>query len=63
MRCASCKGPYHPATGHAHSEKTVICGVCTRSMLKWLEGQTHRKFRVGPKGSKVFVSFYGREDK
>lgn len=43
-RCSACKGVYHEATGHRHSEKTVLCGPCARNYLNWLKGHTNRKW-------------------
>ena len=35
MRCAACKGVYHPITGHVFTEETVLCGPCAREFYKW----------------------------
>ncbi len=43
-RCSACKGPFHPATGHAHSEHTFLCGPCTRHFYKWVRQHTSRKW-------------------
>ncbi len=61
MRCASCKGAAHPATGHQHSAKILICGPCARRWNAWLQSQTKRRFRIGAKGSKRYTTFYGRD--
>ena len=53
MICASCKGSAHPATGCQYTEKTIVCGRCVREFWKWLKGNTSRKFRIGPKGTKA----------
>src|ERR1041385_6587513 len=34
-RCGHCKGPFHPATGHAFSETIVCCGVCYGRFVAW----------------------------
>lgn len=39
-RCSSCKGVFHPQTGHAHSAAVVICGPCARRFFAWLERHT-----------------------
>lgn len=43
MKCSACGGPYHPATGHMHTENVVLCGPCTRDMLAWVKKHTSRK--------------------
>lgn len=60
MKCASCKGVAHPATGSQYSKNYIICGPCTRSFWTWVKGHTNRVYRTGPKGAKpkVFASFY-----
>ena len=44
MKCAACKGVYHPATGHVLSEQLVLCGPCTREHVKWLKQHLRRKW-------------------
>ena len=39
-RCASCTGVAHPATGHYHSPKVLICGPCARRWFAWLAAHT-----------------------
>ncbi len=64
MRCASCKGVAHPATGHQHSARVLICGPCARSWAAWLAKHTRRKMRVGPRGKgSDYFSFYDRVGK
>jgi hypothetical protein len=41
MKCMVCKGPFHPASGHAWSEEAVVCGPCIRHFYEWVRGQTH----------------------
>lgn len=42
MRCFSCKGPFHPSTGHYHRQWDVsVCGTCTRAFVAWLRGHVH----------------------
>jgi hypothetical protein len=57
MTCASCGGSAHPATGHAWSAKTLICGPCARSWLKWWV--SHTSDRPRKKRGKETPSFYG----
>ena len=37
LKCASCDGPYHPATGHYISRKNdvCLCGICAGKFLAW----------------------------
>jgi len=35
LRCNKCKGPYHPATGHAFSQTIVACHVCYGRFAAW----------------------------
>ena len=62
VKCASCKGVAHPATGSQHSETFIVCGRCTRETWAWVRTHTDRVYRVGPKGvpkgERRFVSFY-----
>lgn len=44
MTCSACRGPYHPATGHRHSDKTVLCGPCARDWLKFFRGHVNRRW-------------------
>ena len=43
MICSACGGPYHESTGHIHTDKTVLCGPCTREMKTWMKGMMSRK--------------------
>jgi hypothetical protein len=36
IRCATCGGVAHPATGCAYSPTFVVCGPCTRAAWKWI---------------------------
>lgn len=38
-RCISCKGVFHPATGHAFSETAMLCGRCALEFKNWLKGR------------------------
>lgn len=44
MRCSACQQPYHPSTGHRHSDRTVLCGTCARDFLRWLKAHTARRW-------------------
>lgn len=35
IRCGKCKGPFHPATGHAFSATIVACGICYGRFAAW----------------------------
>ena len=37
MRCSACKGPAHPATGHAFTATMMLCGPCTRNFIRWIK--------------------------
>lgn len=43
-RCSSCGGVYHPATGHAFTLDTQICGPCARHFLQWVKAHTQRRW-------------------
>jgi hypothetical protein len=43
-RCSACKGVWHPATGHRHSDKTVVCGPCARHFFGWVKTHTNRRW-------------------
>jgi len=34
-RCSACGNLYHEASGHRHSDKTILCGVCARDWKDW----------------------------
>lgn len=44
MRCAACKGVYHPATGHLFTPTCVLCGPCARDFLRWWKGMVNRRW-------------------
>lgn len=50
MRCASCHGAAHPASGCQYSERVIVCGPCTRRFWAWV--RVHTKPRKG-------TDFYG----
>lgn len=35
IRCSRCKGPFHPASGHAFSAIIVACGPCYGRFAAW----------------------------
>ena len=39
MCCTACGGVYHPDTGHRFTETAVLCGPCTRDMVKFVKGR------------------------
>lgn len=39
MICFFCKGPAHPATGHAYSETCLCCARCYRAFLPWYKAR------------------------
>lgn len=43
-RCSACGGPYHEATGHRHSVRTVLCGPCARDFKDWVKRHTARRW-------------------
>jgi hydrogenase maturation factor HypF (carbamoyltransferase family) len=43
-RCSACGNLYNEASGHRHSEKTVLCGVCARDFKDWWKGMTNRRW-------------------
>ena len=43
-RCFSCRGPFHPATGHYHRPDVPVCGPCTKRFVAWLKGHTKRRW-------------------
>jgi hypothetical protein len=42
--CSVCQGPYHPATGHAWSQETVLCGPCAGRFFAWVVRHTSRRW-------------------
>ena len=46
-KCAICKGPFHPATGHQLSPTKALCGRCAKNFAAWhrkrMTGQNRRK--------------------
>lgn len=41
MRCFFCKGPAHPATGHAYSATVLACRRCFMSFFAWYRARMH----------------------
>lgn len=52
IRCRTCGGVAHPASGCAYSESFIVCGPCTREAWKWIMGF------VNGKGARRGVRFY-----
>lgn len=44
IRCANCGGPHHPATGHAFTATTVLCGPCAGRFWAWVVRHTARRY-------------------
>ena len=44
MKCFTCGGAAHPASGSQYSESVVICGPCTREFWKWVRRHTSQKW-------------------
>jgi len=57
-KCAACGASAHPASGCEYNKQTIVCGRCVRDAWKWIAGHTKKKTRVGPRGSKKYISFY-----
>ncbi len=45
IRCATCQGVAHPATGCAYTETFIVCGPCTRQAWAWIRQFTAGKGR------------------
>lgn len=52
IRCRTCGGVAHPATGCVYSPTFIVCGPCTREAWAWI-----RNFTAG-KGRRRGPSFY-----
>lgn len=57
MKCASCSGVAHPATGHAWSERTLVCRACYVRFRDWMIGHTSERKRT--KKGRLSSDFYG----
>jgi hypothetical protein len=42
--CFACKGPFHPASGHAWPQGANYCGPCTRKFFAWVKSHTKRRW-------------------
>ena len=40
MNCTSCKGPFHPESGHFWAADVPVCGPCIRSFFSWVKAYT-----------------------
>lgn len=50
MRCPSCGGVSHPATGSVLPSGQVTCGPCVRRFWSWASEHGKKTYRVGKKG-------------
>lgn len=55
QRCASCRGPAHPATGAQYTPAILVCGPCERAFWAWAKDWTRRPKRLKGGG---LVYFY-----
>lgn len=44
MKCFSCSGPFHPASGHYWSPDVPVCGPCIRHFLVWFKQHMKRRW-------------------
>lgn len=58
IRCRTCEGVAHPASGCAYSPTFIVCGPCTREAWKWLREMTASKGRR--KGRPAFYDHVNR---
>jgi hypothetical protein len=59
MRCATCQGPAHPATGWFLSPTTLLCGPCAGRFGAWLVQWTSKRKRLDKANRGAgLVSFY-----
>lgn len=47
IRCKTCEGPAHPATGCVYSPSFVVCMRCTREAWAWVLNHVNSKGRRG----------------
>jgi phage FluMu protein Com len=45
IRCATCSGVAHPASGCAYTPTFIVCGPCTRAAWTWIRQHTANKGR------------------
>lgn len=50
MRCPSCGGASHPATGSVLPSGEVVCGPCVRRFWGWASEHGKKTYRVGKRG-------------
>ena len=43
MRCISCGGAAHPATGAQYTVTAITCWRCTETFWKWVREQTSKR--------------------
>lgn len=58
IRCRTCDGVAHPASGCVYSPTFIVCGPCTRSAWKWIVEMTNSKGRR--KGRPAFYDHVNR---
>lgn len=59
MKCASCEGVAHPATGCAWSERTLVCRSCAVRFWAWMQSHTRARARKPSKAGRISGDFYG----
>lgn len=61
MKCASCDGVAHEATGCQWSRAVLVCHGCAVSFWQWMIGHTNDKPRKkkSKKNGKPSPDFYG----
>lgn len=52
LRCATCGGVAHPATGCQYTPTFIVCGPCTREAWRWLLAH------INGKGARKGLYFY-----
>jgi hypothetical protein len=59
MKCAACPNTYHPATGHAFTKDTCLCGTCARDFYQWYKRRMGQmQARIKKKGVRQEESFH-----
>lgn len=57
MKCSSCQGVAHPATGCQWSPQTLVCHACAQRFWTWM--MNHTSERPRKKKGKPSPDFYG----
>lgn len=51
MNCFFCKGPAHPATGHAYNERVLACRNCFVRFFDWYRARmNHNPIALAARG-------------